>query len=154
EKYNFDWPLLMAMAYQESGLNPKRKSYRGAVGIMQIRPSTAKEVGIRDISKVENNIHAAVKYLDYLRKRYFNDPKLRPRDRVRFSLAAYNAGPAKVRKARNLARRMGLNPARWFRNVEIAMLRLVGQETVRYVSNINKYYILYKLAIESGELYL
>ncbi len=151
-KYRFDWPLIMAMAYQESGLNHKRRSHRGAVGIMQIKPATARQMGFNSVRSAEDNIHAAVKYLAYLRDRYFNDKSIRPRDRVRFSLAAYNAGPARVKKARALARKMGLNPDRWFRNVEIAMLRLVGQETVRYVSNINKYYILYKLALQSGEL--
>jgi len=150
--YGFDWILIMAMAYQESGLDHNKKSHRGAIGIMQIKPSTAKQMGIFNINSVENNIHAAVKYLAFLRDRYFSIGQLRARDRVRFSLAAYNAGPAKVQKARRLAKRMGLDPNRWFRNVEIAMLKLVGQETVKYVSNINKYYILYRLAIESGEL--
>ncbi len=154
KRYGFDYLLIMAMAYQESGLNHRKKSHRGAVGLMQIMPSTARAVGIKDYRSVEGNVHAAVKYLAYLRDRYFNEPGLRPRDRVRFSLAAYNAGPAKVQRARALARRMGLNPDRWFRNVEMAMLKLVGQETVRYVSNINKYYILYKLALQSGELSL
>jgi hypothetical protein len=39
---------------------------------------------------------------------------------------------------------MGLDPNRWFRNVELATLKIVGQETVRYVSNINKYYVIYR----------
>ena len=96
DQYGFDWRLLLAMAYQESGLNHRKKSHRGAVGLMQIRPSTAADpnVGIKDISKVENNIHAAVKYLDFVRDRYFSDEAIADRDRVRFSLAAYNAGPA------------------------------------------------------------
>jgi len=153
ERYGFDWRLIAAMAYQESGFDQSRVSPRGAVGIMQIRPKTAADpkVGIPDVSTVENNIHAAVKYLSLLRNQYFNEASIRSRDRVRFSLAAYNAGPARIRKARRLAVRMQLDPDRWFRNVEMAMLKIVGQETVRYVSNINKYYVIYRSAFERVE---
>jgi membrane-bound lytic murein transglycosylase MltF len=153
KRYGFDWRLIAAMAYQESGFDQSKVSPREAVGIMQIRPQTAADpkIGISDVSTVENNIHAAVKYLSLLRRQYFNDDAIRPRDRVRFSLAAYNAGPARIRKARRLAGRMQLDPNRWFRNVEMAMLKIVGQETVRYVSNINKYYVIYSNAFERVE---
>jgi membrane-bound lytic murein transglycosylase MltF len=148
-KYNFDWMLIMALAYQESGLNHSRKSPFGAIGLMQVKPSTAasKKIGIHNINEVENNIHAGTKYLALLRDYYFNDPNIREKDRIRFTLAAYNAGPNKIKKMRKLARKMGLNPNRWFRNVEMAALKSIGQETVRYVSNINKYYIIYKLSL-------
>ena len=134
------------MGFQESGLNHKKKSNREAVGLMQIKPATAADpkVGIKDVYNVENNIHAAVKYLSFIRSRYFSDEKILPRDQVRFSLAAYNAGPAKIRRARKKAEKMRLDPNRWFRNVELAVLNTVGQETVQYVSNINKYYVIYK----------
>lgn len=149
-RYGFDWLMIAAMAYQESGFDQKKTSPRGAVGIMQIRPETAADpkVGIRDVTTVENNIHAAVKYLDFLRKRYFSDAAVLPRNQVRFSLAAYNAGPVKIRKARELAAKMRLDPNQWFRNVEVAMLKIVGQETVRYVSNVNKYYVIYSYSVE------
>ena len=152
-RYGFDWRLIAAMAYQESGFDQNKTSPRGAVGIMQIRPQTAADpkIGIPDVSTVENNIHASVKYLGFLRDHYFDDPTIRPRDRVRFSLAAYNAGPAKMRQARRRAMEMQLDPDRWFRNVEMATLRIVGQETVRYVSNINKYYVIYRNAFERVE---
>lgn len=147
--YDFDWVLIAALAYQESGLDPRKKSPSGAIGIMQVLPSTAKDkkVGVVDIHRLENNIHAGVKYLAFLRDRYFHDQSIRRRDRVRMALASYNAGPAKIHKARSLAEKMGYDPNRWFRNVELATLKLVGQETVRYVSNINKYYITYRLAL-------
>ncbi len=152
-KYGFDWMLIMALAYQESGLDNKKKSASGAVGVMQVLPRTAadKKINIKNIHLLENNIHAGVKYLAFLRDRYFNDEDIRQRDRVRFTLASYNAGPAKIRKARILAGKMGLNPDRWFRNVETSVLKLVGQETVRYVSNINKYYVLFTLAFKKEE---
>jgi len=153
-RYGFDWMLIMAMAFQESGLDNRKKSRAGAVGIMQVRPSTAsgKNIGIGDVHLPENNIHAGVKYLAFLRDRYFSDPGIRPRDRVRFALAAYNAGPAKIKKMRRTAGKMGLNPDRWFRNTEIAALKYIGQETVRYVSNINKYYLIFKLVFEKDRV--
>jgi membrane-bound lytic murein transglycosylase MltF len=153
DKYGFDWRLILAMAFQESGLNPTKKSHKGAVGLMQLRPSTAADpnVGIQDVHGVENNIHAAVKYLDFIRGRYFSQEGIRERDRVRFSLAAYNAGPARIRQARKRTAAINLDPNRWFRNVELAVLRTVGQETVQYVSNINKYYVIYKNALERRE---
>ena len=146
KEYNMDWLLILAMAFQESGLDQDKRSKAGALGIMQILPSTARDpnIDILNISTLENNIHAGVKYLNFLRKQYFNKDTIRPRDQIRLALAAYNAGPGNIRKARRLAEKMGLNKNIWFRNVELAVLRLIGQETVRYVSNINKYYVLYQ----------
>jgi len=151
-RYHFDWRLILAMAFQESRLNPQEKSPRGAVGLMQILPSSAADpnIDIQNVQNIENNVHAAVKYLDFLRERYFSDANIRPRDRVRFSLASYNAGPARILKARKKASAMNLAPNRWFRNVELIVLQMVGQETVNYVSNINKYYVIYKHALGSG----
>jgi membrane-bound lytic murein transglycosylase MltF len=153
DKYGFDWRLILAMSFQESGLNHERKSNRGAIGLMQIKPSTASDpnVGINKVNELENNVHAAVKYLDFIRDRYFSDQEILPRDQVRFSMAAYNAGPAKISQARKKAEEMKLDPNSWFRNVELAVLRIVGQETVRYVSNINKYYVIYKTALDIKE---
>jgi len=149
--YGFDWMLILAMAYQESGLDNNARSEQGAVGIMQLKRATAAgpAVDIPDINSLENNIHAGIKYLAHLRDNYYDEPGISQRDRIRFALAAYNAGPTKVARMRALARKSGLDPDRWFRNVEIAALRLVGQETVKYVSNINKYYVVYRLHDEN-----
>ncbi|MDP6559807.1 MAG: transglycosylase SLT domain-containing protein, partial [Candidatus Binatia bacterium] len=87
---------------------------------------------------LENNIHAGVKYMSILREKYFSAPEINPEDRTFFSLAAYNAGPTKVKKLRKRAKRMGLDPNRWFLNVERAALQVIGQETVQYVANIHK----------------
>lgn len=153
DQYDIDHFKLIAQGYQESGLNQDRTSHRGAVGIMQILPSTAadKNVAIKDIDKLENNIHAGAKYMKFLRTRYFSSPDIAPDDQIFFSWAAYNAGPANVRKMRNLAEKMGLNKNVWFKNVEIAAGRLIGTETVRYVANIYKYYSTY-LLLEQKEL--
>ncbi|MEE9524486.1 MAG: transporter substrate-binding domain-containing protein [Thermodesulfovibrionales bacterium] len=149
-KYGFDWMLIAALAYQESGLDNNKKNPSGAVGVMQVLPQTAadRNVRINNVHEVENNIHAGVKYLAFLRDRYFNSSEMRDRDRIRFALAAYNAGPAKIRRSRTAAREMGLDPDKWFRNVEMAVLKTIGQETVRYVSSINKYYLLFRSAYE------
>ncbi len=153
DTYGFDYIAIAAQAYQESGLDPNRRSPVGAVGIMQVLPSTAADpnVGIPNVEELENNIHAGVKYLAFLRDNYFKDPGISNEDRFAFSWAAYNAGPAKVRKMRKKAKAMGLDPNKWFQNVEHAALRMVGQETVRYVANIYKYYIAYSLAAQQRQ---
>jgi membrane-bound lytic murein transglycosylase MltF len=153
EEYGFDWLKIAAIAYQESELQQSRKSPAGAIGIMQIKRSTAadKHVSIKKINKLENNIHAGVKYLAFLRERYFSDPAIPVDDQTYLAFAAYNAGPRQVARMRNLTRKMGLNPDRWFGNVEMAALRLVGQETVRYVRNVLKYYTAYRISFQNME---
>jgi len=152
KKYAFDSWALIAQAYQESGLDNSKRSPRGAVGIMQILPSTAadKHVNIKNVQQLENNIHAATKYLAFLRKRYFSDPAITPENRLAFTWAAYNAGPARVNKMRVQAKKMGLDPNVWFSNVELAVSKLVGREPVRYVAHVYKYYVAYKLAAEAS----
>jgi membrane-bound lytic murein transglycosylase MltF len=150
ERYGFDWVVIAAQAYQESRLDQSLVSPRGAVGVMQLLPSTAADerIGIPDVGSLENNIHAGVKYLHVLRERYFSAPEIAPEARMHFAHAAYNAGPARVRQMQRLAADMGLDPNRWFGNVEQAALRVVGQETVRYVANVQKYYAAYTLIID------
>lgn len=150
QQYDFDWLSIAAMAYQESKLDQTKVSPAGAVGIMQIKPTTAAshEVGIEDITNTENNINAGVKYLAYLRERYFSTPEIAAEDKVDFTWAAYNAGPARIAELRKIAANSGYDPNIWFSNVERIAAREIGRETVRYVANINKYYIAYKLAEE------
>ena len=151
DRYGFDWLAIAAQSYQESGLNNAKKSPRGAVGIMQVLPSTAadKSVNIKDIHILENNIHAGVKYLRFLRDRYFSSPDIKPESRVKFSWAAYNAGPRRINQLRSKAAERGFDPNKWFFNVEKIASEVIGRETVVYVSNINKYYVAYKLNYES-----
>jgi len=154
KKYDFDHLALMAQAYQESGLNNKKKSHRGAVGVMQLLPSTAADhnVNVKNIYILENNIHAGAKYLAFIRDRYFSDPGISHENRLAFTWAAYNAGPAKIRKMRDKAAKIGLDPDIWFGNVELAAGKHIGRETVQYVANIYKYYVAYKLASEITDL--
>lgn len=146
-RYGFDWMLLAAVAFQESGMDHARRSPSGAVGLMQVLPSTAEDpnIDLPEVRDPEQNIHAATKYLALLRDVYFNDPRIRPEERIRFCLAAYNAGPTKIQQCRQAARRLGLDPNQWFDHTEIAAMHLIGSETVRYVSNIKKYYLAYSL---------
>jgi len=148
--YDYDVLAAVAQAYQESHLDQNRRSHRGAVGIMQLLPSTAASpnVGIADISSLDSNIHAGVKYLAFLRNHYFSSPDISEVDRLAFGWAAYNAGPAKVIKMRKLAKDMGLNPNIWFDHVELAAAKLVGRETVHYVRSIFTHYIAYRLTKE------
>jgi membrane-bound lytic murein transglycosylase MltF len=148
EQYNFDYLMTAALAYQESLLDHSKQSHVGAIGIMQMLPGTAadKNVAIPDIKKLENNIHAGHKYLRFLQDRYFSDPGIDVLNRNLFTFAAYNAGPAKIRRLRKEAEENGLDQNVWFQNVEIIAAKRIGRETVQYVSNIYKYYISYKLS--------
>ena len=150
EQYDFDWLILAALGYQESQLDQSKRSGRGAVGIMQILPSTAedKNVNVKNINKLENNIHAGTKYLRFIQDRYFSDEAISEKNRYLFSLAAYNAGPAKVARLRREASESGLDPNIWFGNVEVIAAKRIGRETVQYVSNIYKYYIAYSLSAD------
>ena len=150
EQYEFDWLASMAQGYQESGLDQSRRSEKGAVGIMQLLPSTAADpnVAIKNIEKVENNIHAGIKYMHFLREHYFSGPELTPENRLAFSLAAYNMGPTRLGKVRKRAESMGLDSNQWFGNVEMAALARVGREPVQYVSNIQEYYVAYRLHMQ------
>ncbi|HSN56001.1 MAG TPA: lytic transglycosylase F, partial [Candidatus Sulfomarinibacteraceae bacterium] len=154
ERYGFDHLMLAALAYQESKLDQSKRSAAGAVGVMQLLPSTAADpnVGIPDITELENNIHAGTKYLRFLRDRYFSDADIDPIDQTLFAFAAYNAGPAKVARLRSEAERSGLDPNVWFGNVEHVAARVIGRETVQYVSNIAKYYVAYRLASRTFEV--
>ena len=146
DRYEFDWLIIAAQAYQESRFDQNKRSSAGAVGVMQLLPTTAadKAVGIPDISTVGNNVHAGVKYLHWLRETYYSDATIAPLDRVLFSFAAYNAGPGNMRRARKRAGRLGFDPNRWFGNVEIGMYRAVSGEPASYVRNIYKYYVTYQ----------
>jgi membrane-bound lytic murein transglycosylase MltF len=146
DRYDFDYLMTGALAYQESQLDHSRRSHVGAVGIMQIMPETASgnNVGIPDIEKLESNIHAGHKYLRFIQDRYFSDPQIDTLNSYLFSFAAYNAGPARVYRLRMEAKKNGLDPNIWFQNVEVIAAKRIGRETVQYVSNIYKYYIAYK----------
>jgi membrane-bound lytic murein transglycosylase MltF len=151
-QYGFDYLMIVAEGYQESLLDQSARN-GGAVGIMQVKPSTAAAapISIPDITTAENNIHAGVKVLRDISDNYFNDPKIDPVNRLLFTFAAYNAGPNRIAALRKKAPAAGLDPNKWFGNVELLVAQSVGPVTVQYVSNIYKYYVAYKLVVEQGE---
>ncbi len=159
QKYHLDWRLLAAQMYQESHFDPKTKSWVGALGLMQIMPPTARELGVGDPRVPANGIHGGAKYMRQLIDRF--NPTLAYKDRLRFALASYNAGPGHLADARRLAAQLKLDDRRWFGNVEKAMLLLSrpkysrharygyvrGTEPVQYVSKIQTRFEAYsKLA--------
>jgi membrane-bound lytic murein transglycosylase MltF len=119
---------------------------------MQVIPqyAAAPPINVPDVNRADRNILAAVRMLDNIVATYFDDPDLDEVNKTLFTFAAYNAGPGRVARLRKKARQDGLNPNKWFSNVELEVAKEVGEETVLYVDNIYKYYIAYKLASERG----
>jgi membrane-bound lytic murein transglycosylase F len=158
--YEFDWRLVTSQMYQESRFDPGARSWVGALGLMQVMPRTAKEVGVGDVRRPEQGIHAGVKVL----ARYseiFQDPDIDETDRIHFALAAYNAGPGHVADGRRLAADLKLDSTRWFGHVEKAMPLLAKRrfartarhgycrcsEPVKYVTEIQSRYESYSKLI-------
>ena len=140
--------MLAAQGYQESRLRQEARSHVGAIGVMQIMPPRARSCEVGDIRAVEPNIHGGAKYMDQLMTRYFPDAKFNETERPLFAFASYNAGPGNISKMRKEAAQRGLDPDKWFNNVELVTAEKIGIETTTYVRNIYKYYVAYKLQEE------
>jgi len=148
-RYGFDPLMLAAQGYQESQLNQRARSHVGAIGVMQLMPETGQQMKVGDIQAIEPNIHAGAKYMDMLMTRYFADANFSEGNRPLFAFASYNAGPGNIARMRKEAARRGLDPDRWFNNVEIVVGEKIGVETTTYVRNIYKYYVAYRLTLEA-----
>jgi len=152
DQYNFEWLMIAAQAYQESTIDQTKVSPVGAVGVMQIKPTTAAgdPINIDGVDKdMEKNINAGVKYLNFIIETYFKDAKMSRTNRGLFAFASYNAGPNRIARLRKQAETEGLNPNLWFDNVELVAAKEIGAETVTYVSNIYKYYVAYQMVAEN-----
>jgi membrane-bound lytic murein transglycosylase MltF len=151
-EYDFDYLMLVAQGYEESGLDQNLRNPSGAVGIMQVIPeyAAAPPISISNVEIAEDNIHAGAKMMRSIADTYFNDPKLDPLNKTLMTFAAYNAGPTRIAGLRKRAASEGLDPNRWFGNVELIVAKDVGEQTVQYVSNIYKYYVAYKLTLEES----
>ena len=136
KQYDFDWLMLAMQGFQESQLDPNTTSHAGAVGIMQLLPSTAKDMGLSNLKNAHANIMAGTKYMDWIRTHYFNDPKITKENKYYFCLAAYNAGFGRVKQWRKAASEQGVDPNTWFGQVEKIALKQTGYEPVQYVGNI------------------
>ena len=118
---------------------------------MQVMPPTGKELNVGDITKIDANIHAGVKYMRFMIDRYYKDEPMDNLNKALMTFASYNAGPGRVRQLRREAEKRGLDQNVWFNNVERIASEKIGRETVTYVSNIYKYYIAYTLLTEQEE---
>ncbi len=163
-QYGLDWRLVAAQMFQESGFDPKAKSWAGARGLMQVMPATARELGVdpKKLYDPETNIAAGTLYLH--RMMSLKSPSLPRKQRYRFALASYNAGYGHVIDARKLARKLGKNRDLWFVNVEEAIVLLEdpkywkqarhgfvrGSEPKAYVRNIEHYYSVFSAAAPLG----
>ena len=155
---------MAAQAYQESAFDPLAVSYMGAMGLMQLMPSTAKEVGIDEdeVFDAAANVRGAVKFISNLDRHYASIA--RRDERINFILAAYNAGPGHIDDARALAKKHGKNPDIWLGNVDSFVLRMSeaeyynqpevkhgyfrGAETYNYVNGIRDRWEKYKSSIK------
>ena len=163
ELVKWDWLLGASLVYQESQFNPNTKSWAGAVGLMQLMPNTAKQVGITNLKNPELNIKGGFKYLAYL-DNLWKETITDSTERIKFVLASYNVGPGHITDARNLTEKYEGNPNIWFDNVEV-YLQLKskpkyyndevvkrgyarGKETVKYVKEILERYEQYKQLIK------
>ncbi|MGB8439574.1 MAG: lytic transglycosylase F [Candidatus Acidiferrales bacterium] len=152
-EYNFDYLMLVAQGYQESGLNQSQKNPSGAVGIMQVIPNlaAAPPISVPNVDTAANNIRAGAKMMRHIADTYFNDGKLDPLNKTLMTFGSYNAGPSRIARLRKKAAAEGLDPDLWFGNVELVVAKDVGQQTVQYVSNIYKYYVAYKLTLDQEQ---
>jgi len=151
DRYNLDHLLLMAQGYQESRLDQQARSRSGAVGIMQVRLSTGKELKVGDVRQLEPNVHAGAKYIRSIIDAYFADDAVDDLNKTLFAFAAFNAGPDRIRRLRGATRERRLDPNVWFGNVELVAAQKLGPQPVAYVSNIFKYYVAFKLLEQHRE---
>ena len=142
---------MTAQGYQESQLDQNAKSPVGAIGVMQLMPATGKDMKVGDITQIETNIHAGVKYMRFVMDQFYTDEPMDQLNKGLFAFASYNAGPARIRQLRKEAAKRGLDPNEWFNNVEQIGAERIGRETVHYVSNIYKYYLAYRLLLEEHD---
>ena len=150
-RYGIDPLMAAALGYQESRLEQSARSSVGAIGVMQLMPDTAATLNVGDVTEIEANVHGGIKYLRILRERAISGGRPDEQNLTLFALAAYNAGPGRVAALRAEAPQMGLDADVWFDNVERVAARRVGQETVTFVRSIYKYYVAYKLQLETLE---
>ena len=158
----WDWRLLAAVIYQESGFDPEATSHQGAIGLMQLMPETSIQLGFEDFVTPKDNIRVGAYYLKYLENMFSKD-SIDLLEREKFTLAAYNAGPGHVFDAIKLAKAHGKNPNVWDNNVDYYLLHKSqpeyyrdsvvqhgycdGRQTFRFVNEIMENYTHYKNTI-------
>ncbi|QWD63663.1 transglycosylase SLT domain-containing protein [Polynucleobacter sp. MWH-UH2A] len=147
-EYKIDPLFIASLGFQETLLNQNLVSKVGAVGVMQLMPTTGNALGVGDIHLLEPNIHAGADYMNELITKYFPNINFTGNNRAIFAVASYNIGPNNVAKARDLAKQQGFDPDQWFGNVEFAAAEHMGYEPMVYVRNVYKYFISYELKLK------
>ena len=147
----WDWKLIAAQCYQESGFDPNAISWAGAAGLMQLMPATAAQFGLsRDkIFSPTDNIATASKVIRHLQSQFSNISDAE--ERVKFVLASYNGGIGHIRDAQALARKHGYDANKWeyvglfvrnlsnaqyYRDPVVKYGYMIGNETYGYVQSI------------------
>lgn len=147
----WDWRLIAAQCYQESGFDPNAQSWAGASGLMQIMPATAAQYSLpRElIFHPAENVATAARILRHLQGTFSSIAD--PAERLKFVLASYNAGPGHIFDAQALARKYGKNPQSWddvgefvrglsqpryYRDPVVKHGYMIGNETYNYVYSI------------------
>lgn len=164
ENLPWDWVLLASQIFQESRFDPNASSWASAHGLMQIMPSTAKELGVLNSSNPEESVKAGTRYLKQLWGEWgmITDHT----ERIKFTLASYNAGLSHLKDAVTLTKLEKGNPNIWTDHVEQRILKLTyrkyytkpeikhgyvhGIEPVSYVKDIFERYDLYSQILEAN----
>ena len=159
KKLGWDWRLLAALVYTESQFDPYAESEVGAYGLMQIIPETADHFNVGNYFEPDSNVYVGTEYLHYL-DRYFSSQPIDSSERLKFVLAAYNAGPGHVLDAIRLANKYGKDATLWDNNVDYYLLHknepeyyrdplskngyCNGRQTYKYVRQVLETYNNYK----------
>jgi membrane-bound lytic murein transglycosylase F len=122
KEIDWDWRLLASLIYQESRFDPDVISWAGAYGLMQVMPVTGERLGIDVTASPANNIKAGTKYINWLHT-IFDQKIADENERMKFILAAYNAGPGHVLDAMRLAEKNGMDPQKWDGSVAFWLLK-------------------------------
>lgn len=162
KEYDLDWRLVVAQMFQESGFNPRAKSWVGTRGLLQVMPVAGRQVE-ENLYDPETGVRAGLKYLKWLHGKFKGRDATGPENKMWFTLAAYNAGLGHVYDAKDLAEEMGWDRKVWFGNVEKAMLLLSqrkyykkarygyarGREPVDYVRRIEARFHIYAALLDA-----
>ncbi len=122
QKLGWDWRLLASQVYQESQFDPQANSWAGAKGLMQVMPLTAKDLGIKNLTNPEENIKGGTDYLYQIYERFADITNTK--NRIKFTLGAYNCGYGHIKDAQRLAEENGLNPTIWSGHVDKMLIAL------------------------------
>ncbi len=168
EKLGWDWKLLASQVFRESKFDPDAVSWVGAVGLMQVLPTTGAEYGVTKLEDPEQNLQAAVAHLQWLQNMWLEEVSDRA-ERRKFILASYNVGHGHVFDAVRLAEKYGEDPENWSAVSEFLLKKsdpefyldsvvqygyCRGSEPINYVRDIHQTYDNYKTLLAEEEIEL